>query len=290
MRRHIGFLMIYCLTGTLLLGWSPAPSVAAPLGNRVRAKVTALLDKLPEEYRAKMATFAEKVENYVNGREWVEEDYVAPFTVGLQFFLEYSPSSIEDRYSCSILASGPDIQFFDKRAIFPFQEDDIIEESATYVPINALIDFYVYLVIGNELDKYGAFEGTRYFERARSVLQEAKFSRFVKGWDFREDTLDEIFSENYKKFREMKDYYFYGMSILHEEPAQARDYIVQAIQRLEKVLKENDDNQAAKQFIDAHYQTVIEIFKKSKNTKPIEILMRLDPERKEIYEECLRAN
>ncbi|MDZ7265946.1 MAG: DUF4835 family protein [candidate division KSB1 bacterium] len=273
----------------LVLLLAVAGAVAAPEQGIVRAKVTAILDKLPDEFKPRMADFAGKVEKYINAKDWIEEDYVMPFTIGLQFFLEYRPTSTEDRYQCSLMISGPDLQYFDKRAIFPFQQNETITDSPGYVPVRALIDFYVYLLIGNELDKYGALAGTQYFEKARAILQEAKFSQFVYGWDYREDTLLTIFGENYKKFRELKDYYFYGMSALQEEPGPAREYIKQSLERLEIVLRENKDNQAARQFIDAHYSEIIDVFKGRKDIQPFQILLRLDPERKQIYEKQIAA-
>lgn len=262
---------------------------ANPPGQRVKSMVTVILDKLPDEFQPRMADFDKKVMNYINNREWIEEDYVAPFTVGLQFFLEYSPSSVEDRYTCSLIASGPDIQYYDKRAVFPFQENEIIQESGSYVPINGLIDYYVFLIIANELDKYGLMEGDKYFEKAAAVLQEAKFSRYVRGWDVREDVFQYMQSSTYKKFREMKDFYFYGLWAT-DTPQDTRKYLTTAITKLDTVLIENKDLLPAKQFIDAHYQEIVEIFKGANDTKPIKLLMKHDPERAKIYKEYLGTN
>lgn len=266
----------------------PAPAVARD--KKVRAKVSIILDKLPEEKKKRMANFQEKVANYINSRTWLDADYVNQFEVGVQMFLEDEFSTVEDRYRCNLLVSGPDIQFFDKRGRFPFQENEEIKPgSADYVPLLGLIDYYVYLVIANELDKYGLLEGTPYFEKARSVLQQGKFSRFFEGWDRREEALQAMFSENYKKFRELKDYYFYGLSLEKtDELAQKRDYVKQAVEKLADVLKENKDNLAAKQFIDAHYQEIVDLFKDSDDDSVFRVLLRIDPDRTELYEEYVQ--
>ncbi len=265
------------------------PPAALARDKKVRAKVNVILDKLPAEKKKRMAGFHEKLLSYLNSREWIEEDYVIPFEIGVQLFLEDEFSTIEDRYRCSIVVSGPDIQYFDKRGRFPFQENEELKRNAEYVPALGLIDFYVYLVIANELDKYGALEGTPYFEKARSVLQQGKFSRFFEGWDRREETLRATFSDNYKKFRELKDYYFYGLSLEKpEELATKRDYIKQAVQKLEQVLKDNNDNLAAKQFIDAHYQEVLDLFKDAGDNTVFKILIRIDPDREALYEEYVQ--
>jgi hypothetical protein len=256
----------------------------------VRPEVTVILDKLPEDKRQKMGNFAEKLRVYIATRVWIEEDYVRPFKLGLQLFLEDDPYPTEDRYRCSLIASGPDIQYYDKRALFPFQASETIQESGAAVPVRTLIDFYVYLVIANELDKYGENGGDVYFAKARALMQEGKYSQYAYGWDWREDTVLALTTDNYKKFRVMKDYYFYGLWSTQDEPDKTRHYTLQALKRLEEVLKENKDNLAAKQFIDAHYQEVIEIFKNGKDSTAFQIMTRLDPERENIYKEFIASN
>lgn len=253
---------------------------------KIIAKVTVILDKLPAEKKKRMADFQDKLTAYINSRNWVEEDYVNPIEIGVQMFIEDEFSTIEDRYRCSMVVSGPDIQYFDKRGRFPFQENEQLKSNAEYVPVIGLIEFYVYLILANELDKYGSLEGTGYFEKARSVLQQGKFSRFFEGWDRREETLRATSSANYKKFRELKDYYFYGMSLeKSDELAQKRDYVKQAVQKLEEVLTENKDNLAAKQFVDAHHQEIIDLFRDAGDDTVFKILIRIDPERTKLYEE-----
>lgn len=271
-----------------LVGIQPA-WCAAP-DKRLRAKVTVILEKLPVDKKTKMVNFHEKVANYINSRDWIEEDYVNPIDIGVQLFLEDSPSTVEDRYRCNILVSGPDIQYYDKRSRFPFQENEVLKPGAEFSPILGLIDFYINLVIGNELDKYGLLEGTRYFEKARGILQQGKFARppFFEGWDWRDETMRAIFSDNYKKFREMKDYYFYGLSLNDDEITQKRDYVKQAVEKLAEVLKENRDNLGAKQFIDAHYQEIIELFKDTGDDSVFRILIRIDPDRENIYQEYIQ--
>ena len=271
--------------GFLLIHLTATPAALAR-DKKVIAKVTVILDKLPAEKKKRLTDFQDKVTAYINSRVWVEEDYVNPIEIGVQMFLEDEFSTIEDRYRCSMVVSGPDIQYFDKRGRFPFQENEQLKANVEYTPLLGLIDFYVYLILANELDKYGSLEGTAYFEKARSVLQQGKFSRFFEGWDRREETLRTTSSENYKKFRELKDYYFYGMSLENkDELAQQRDYIKQSVQKLEEVLTENKDNLAAKQFIDAHFQEIVDLFRDAGDGTIFKILMRIDPDREALYEE-----
>jgi hypothetical protein len=289
MRVSIKLHLLAAALMLLFMSTTPARAHGDKRGRVITAKVTVIVDKLPQEKKTRMANFAEKVQNYINHRNWIEEDFVRPFEVGFQFFLEDNPSGIEDRYKCSLIAAGPDIQYFDKRALFPFQEGETIQESATYVPVRGLIDFYMFMIIANELDKYGASAGDHYFNKARGMMQEGKYSLFAYGWDIREDLVTALSSENYKKFRELKDYFFYGIWST-DEAAQTRHYVREALKRLEEILKEDKDHLAARNFLDAHYQEMVEIFKHGKDRTPFEILLQLDPDRKEIYNEYIEAN
>ncbi len=293
MRAEVGSVWMLTLIALLTACSSfraTAKASANPPPRVVRAEVTVILDKLPEDKRQRMANFAEKVRNYIHTRAWIEEDYVRPFKVGLQLFLEDSPDPTEDRYRCSLIASGPDLQYYDKRAVFPFQLNETIQESGAATPLRSLIDFYVHLIIANELDKYGEYAGDNYIAKAKAAMQEGKYSQYAYGWDWREDTINEIATDNYKTFRMMKDYYFYGLWSTVGEPVKTRKYVLDALQRLEEVLKENKDNLAAQNFIDAHYQEVIEIFKGSGDRTAFEIMTRMDPERKDVYKEFLASN
>lgn len=289
MSRVDSFRLVFMLSCVFLLVNLMAAPTALARDKKVIAKVTVILDKLPAEKKKRLTDFQDKVTAYINSRVWVEEDYVNPIEIGVQMFLEDEFSTIEDRYRCSMVVSGPDIQYFDKRGRFPFQENEQLKANVEYTPLLGLIDFYVYLILANELDKYGSLEGTAYFEKARSVLQQGKFSRFFEGWDRREETLRTTSSENYKKFRELKDYYFYGMSLEKEdELSQKRDYIKQSVQKLEDVLIENKDNLAAKQFIDAHFQEIVDLFKDAGDDAVFKIMIRIDPDRKALYEEFVQ--
>ncbi len=259
---------------------------ATPLNKTIRAKVTVIIDKLPLEKRQKMAKFDQQVLRYIETYNYVEEDFVEPFDVGIQLFLEDYPYNGEDRYKCSVLVNGPDLQYSDKRAQFSFQEREELTRNKGSA-IGYLIDFYLYLVAGNELDKYDEMAGEPYFEKARAVVEQGKFGQFFYGWDRRDDLMRDIFSDNYKKFRNMKNYYFFGMWGVQNDLPKQRGFVKQAIQQLKAVLNEKSDNLAATQFIDAHYQEIVDLFKESGDSEVFKTLKALNPERAEIYNEYI---
>lgn len=262
--------------------------VRAVEDNKVlNAQVQVVLDKLPLDKQEELKDFDEMVDQYINGYAWVEEDDVPPIEISVQIYLEKQATSIEERYTCTILVTGPDIRYYDKRAVFPFQAGDQIEHGATFHPLSGLIDFYIYLAIANEIDKLGYLEGQKYFDKAKAVMEQGKFTRYNTGWDRREDLIDELYSDNYKKFREMKDYFFYATSILPKEKDEARKYMVKAMEMLQEVMDKQHDLEAGKKFVDTHHMTVINLFKDAQDKRPIKILQNIDFDRSKLYDEYL---
>jgi tetratricopeptide (TPR) repeat protein len=250
----------------------------------VKAKVKVIIEKLPLDRQQKMRGFDELVKNYINNYDWLKDEDVDPIELTVQLFLETAPSSGEDRYRCQILIASGDIQYFDRRARFAYQKGDPLPHDLINLDsVTPLLDFYIYLVLANELDKYGYLMGTPYFEKARNVLETAKFGRFTDGWDIREVLIRKIFREPYKKFRELKDYYFYGLSVWDEDIKQAREYIGKAIEQLAEVMREDSNIEAAKQFIDAHYQEIIDLFQDAPDRSIFDVMIELDPGRKDLY-------
>lgn len=282
LQRHRNSMASIVLAILLPLGALPAQEKSL-----MEVHVRVDMDKLPVIKQQRMKDFQEKVSNYLNKHRWIEEENVPPFKVAVQMFLEDRPSNIEDRYKCNLVISGPDIQYVDERLTFAFQEGEPLEHDGQPTSLKLALHFYIYLIIAGEFDKLGYLEGSPYFTRARQAVEQGQFMRFTTGWDRRKELMESIETENYKRFREMKDYYFYALAIVDEDISKAREYMLQAIGMLRDVVLTDRKLLPARDFIGAHYQEILEIFKDSSNKEAIRILLELDPDRETIYKKYL---
>lgn len=259
----------------------------------VTAKVHVIIDKLPIDKQQKMKDFHEEVKSYIDQVEWLEEDDYVPIEISLQLFLTDSPSNYEDRYNCEFLISSTDVQYFDKRVRFPYQTGDQFVYSEQAVgPFTGVVNFYVNMVLGSELDKYRNFGGDLYYKRAESFAALGKFVRteFIRGWTEREELVKRVFKEPFTTFRKMKDYYFYGMYIREKDIKDARDNIKTALLMLETAMEKKSEFDEPKQFLNAHYREMVDIFKDAKNHDEVfKKLIQLDPDHKELYEEYISS-
>ena len=274
----------------LLFPFVPGLSAGNVFAQKVKAEVTVVLERLPIDKREKMADFQDKITQYINQYDWCEPKYDEEFPIKLQIYLQDASVSFEDRYRATLLVSNnTDMQFYDKRWLFNYDPQEMLTHDETQVnPLTSVIDFYVYILLGGEFDKYGKFEGSPFYEKARKISHQARFSRFILGWDERRQLIEEILAEKNKPYREAVDAYFLGLAYEEEDPAQTLKYCKKAVDLLAKLIRANPDYKLPHQFIDGHYIELIDLFKGTDYAQEVfQTLIAIDPDHKTEYEKYL---
>ncbi|MBN1996445.1 DUF4835 family protein [candidate division KSB1 bacterium] len=277
-------------TLTIILMMILSFSVSA---QRIEAQVKVTLDGLSQDKQTKLAGFADKIEHYINSYNWSDD----PWDTVVYVYFEMAPQDIstgaEERYSSVLMISNTnDIQFSDKRWKFAYQAEEILVHDEAYLhSFTNMVDFYIYLILGGEFDKWGTLGGTVYYEKARHIAEQSKFSlaRYIDGWDRRLDLVNLLLSDRHKPFREMVDYYFYGISFIREDNAKARKHCATAVEMLDKILSNEPENEYAKNFIEAHRSEMLEIFRRAKDKTPLRTLRVLDPDNERMYQDALES-
>lgn len=271
---HRFVMAVALLVVVILVGTIPASA------QKIVPRVKTILHTLPLEKQAWMRDFHERVESYIRARDWHDRNYGGEIHVHMEFLLQDNSTSSEERYSVNLLVSnGEDLQYFDKRCRFKYTHgEQITVNDPEQLPLTNLIDFYVYLILGGEFDKRGTLEGTPFYEKARDIAQHARYGlgRFVEGWDLREKLVKELLSDAHRPFREMVDYYFYGLSLLGEDDVQARKYCAEAVNLLVKLLSQEPKNDHAVKFLDAHRREMIAVFANSQDAVVLHRLAQVD--------------
>jgi len=276
----------------LLLGFLLMSFCEDIRAQEVKAEVTVILERLPVEKQEKLADLEQKIRDYINNYTWVEDRYGGEINITIQMYLEDISVSYEDRYKGHFLISdNVDIQYFDKRWRFPYQPADFLtHDENSFHPLTSLIDYYIYLILGGEFDKYGRFQGTPFYEKALKICELAQFGRghFHEGWDLREDLVKNLLSKENKAFREMVNIYYLGLYYLDEDINMARKYCRRAVRMIGEALREEPQNERYRQFLNAHYIELIDIFKDSPDKSIFEELIAIDPDHEQAYREHLK--
>jgi len=278
----------------LVLIWGGGMAAIAPAtcwAQRIEAIVETDLRTLPLEKQNKLQNFAEKVQHYINSYNWTDDPWTTTIPVTINLVLQDMTSGAEERYSGNILIhNNYDIQYYDKRWRFAHQTGaTLTHDNAAQDSFTSLIDFYIYLILGGEFDKWSTLGGTPYFERAKNIAEQAKFGmgRYIEGWDRRVELVESFLADRHRPYREMVDYYYYGISFVQQDNAKAREHCATAVQMLDKILTDDPNNEYAKKFISAHYMEMLEIFRRAQDKTPLRTLLVLDPEHEVAYREVL---
>ncbi len=99
----------------------------------------------------------------------------------IQIYLQDASVSFEDRYSGNLLiANSTDVQFYDKRWRFNYDSyEPLIPDENLFHPLTSVLEFYIYMVLAIEFDKYGKLSGTPNFNKAVNINEQARFSRIT---------------------------------------------------------------------------------------------------------------
>lgn len=250
------------------------------------------LNALPDEKREKLQGFKQILEDYLNNFKWTKDEFLGEFSISWTLLLQDISVSYQDRYKAQILVSNKsDVQYTDRRCRFAYQKGEIpVHPDNNWDSLTSLLDFYMNIIIAEEIDKFGRFLGTPYIEKAKVIADQARFGlgQFIEGWDLRVELIDNLLSDKTKNYREMKDFYFYGLYFAKEDPAKSRTYIKEAINMLQEIKKNEDPKfKRCEKFLEAHHIEIVELFKDSKDTEVFEKMIKLDPDRANIYRENL---
>ncbi len=274
------------ITTAVLLGlFVTCPSAPA---QRLVASVTVDFVRLPQENQNKLIGLEKIIEAYINQREWGLDDY--GYNVPLDFeihFEEAKAISFEDRYSARVVVSNQsNAQYIDRRWEFPLEPGVQLIHSEQFEPFRSFIDYYVFMILGHEFDKVKKFGGQEYFESARRIVQNARFSsRYFLGWDKREEWVEELLSEISGHTRYLNFLYYTGEWLYYDERDReaAKQYLLYAIKQLDKVPEEK-----LKRFFELNYYNYANALADYREFTALSKLASLDPDHADLYQRLLK--
>ena len=147
---------------------------------------------------------AKVVDCYNALTDWTGEIFDEPVSIKVQIVLLDKSLSYEDRYSGTFLISNnADLQYYDKYWLFPYQPGQSLNHFTDgYDPLGGFLDFYVYLILASEYDKFGEFLGNPYFDLAKQIADQGMFNtQFRVGWRERTEFITGLLSDEHRPFR-----------------------------------------------------------------------------------------
>ncbi len=263
-------------------------------GQQVKAEIMVHLEALPILHREQMADFDFVLTDYIEEWDWLQEDLPEPVHLVFEAILAFLGSAVKTQYGSRLTVyNGTDLKYLDRWWLFEYEREDLLQhDDQQFHALTWLIDYYVQIMIGHELDKYTEFGGDRHFQRANAIALDGRFSReFQRGWDERLDLIDGILAEDYKPHRLIRNRYFRGMAAHRENKlVESMALCRQAVDIMAEQYEKNPRDKRLQDFLNAYYLQLADVFSTVSSTDVYDILMEIDPAHRSTYEDYAKRS
>ncbi len=297
MKKYLVFALFLVLSAA-------APGLAT--AQEIKANVTVNMELIPQDYRYYASTMASDVERYVNGQKFSNEEWSgSPIPVDINIYLSGGGGGV---FSAKLVivsrrnldgptetpAQSVGIRFFDDKWEFEFaQNANLSFNNIRFDYFNTLLDMYMLMVIGFDLDSYNANAGTNCFEAARNLFLLGA-NKQAKGYETtsqpgdmsRYNILNDLCDMRNQDFRTIiTDYYRLGLDKIGFDKEQGLKGLADVLGRMAdfKQKKMTGSGVFMQLFFDTKAQELGSIFNGYPDEQVFNDLMYLDPSNSTIY-------
>jgi hypothetical protein len=260
-------------------------------GQTIRFRVTLETPTIIPQEQDILAPLPGQLEDYVNNYDWTGENESIVIECTASLIVETVTSRGSDKiYRSQFLVSSPSGEnYYDKNCEFVYQQGHAMSRNrAIFDPLLALVDYYIYMVLGGELDTWLPRGGSKYYDMAQTVANQGAISNYSAGWNDRLDAVRLITDSDHIPLREAKLYYYdclYNVEAKNNKE-NARRLSKLVLQKLEQVHQRRPNSQALKRFFDAHFNEICGLFVFAENDNFVDRLSGMDPRHSETYQQC----
>ena len=194
------------------------------------------------------------LEQWMNDRQWTELQFQKNERINVTFNITVSKyDKSNNRFTCTamIQANRPVFNSAYTTTLYNNKDGDFTFDFAQFDQLNfneemvdnqltALMAYYAYLIIGLDLDSFGALAGTEILQRCMNLANNAQDLGFP-GWKAFEDSknrfaiINDYLDEAMKPFRQLQyDYYRKGLDEMSNNAERGRTNVSEALELLKQ--------------------------------------------------------
>jgi len=283
----------------------------------IQAKLTVNVDKdkIPSNVDRKIfMTLQANLTNFLNNRKWTGDAFQTSEKIQCNFFLNITKMGAPNIYTASLTIQAarpaynstyqcPLINFIDDNVTFKYVEYQPIEFNENRVQGNdalasnltAVFAYWVNIILGFDYDSFSLRGGDPYFVKAQNIVNNAPESGEISGWKNYESQRNRYWlteNLNNNRFALFHDavysYYRNGMDLLYENEDEGRNGILNCLNYLATIQKENPNSMIMQFFFQGRSTELVKVFSKaSKDTRDraLNHLLKLDVTNARFYNE-----
>lgn len=277
----------------------------------LKCQVTLNSDQIEGSNKQMFTTLKQSIEEYLNQNKWTNMTVMEQEKIDCSMMITVNSVTTEGLFKCTMQLQSrrpvyntgymtPVLNFMDQNFNFTYQEFDRLEwqQSTFTTNLTAMLAYYVYLIIGMDLDTYQRLGGTPMFQQCENIVnlcQSASMDQSEqKGWIAFESNrsryalINNLMDEAFRDYRGyIYEYHRLGLDMMAANVANGRAKIAEGIEVLRTANRARPATYVVQTFIDAKSDELVEIFKQgtpAEKKKVTETLVAVDPTHSDRYE------
>ena len=191
--------------------------------------------------------------------------------------------------------------YVDNDCILTYVQNQAIDFGANQYNSNlaSILGFYAYVLIGMDYESFSKGGGAKYFALAEQIMNQVPTNApDAKGWrpyDSQRNRywlINNIQGSKYELFKQaLWDYHYAGMDNFYDKPALARQNIMNALDKLDRLAKDNPNGILLAVFFQAKSDELVGVFSGAdagEKTKAVAYLRRIDPSNSSKYDKLAK--
>ncbi|MCX7984272.1 MAG: DUF4835 family protein [Bacteroidetes bacterium] len=276
------------------------------LAQELQCEVNVHMEAIPTSQRSYLQTFKDDVERYLNSTRFTSETieekircsfdiFIKQYTGNNQYLAQVYIASQRPIYRGDEKTDAytPMLRIMDENWEFIYIPNQrMIQDDFVVDPLCDFLDFYAYIIIGFDYDTYEPLSGSPWFQKAFNICQQLASSQLGRYWQQASSSYNrytlarELTSTNYEQFRiALNQYYFDGIDKISIEPPSALEAITYSLETIAAFRKLNPNSVVIKQFFDAKYKEIADIFLQYPTRDIYDKLSTIDQEHRATYQE-----
>jgi hypothetical protein len=250
------------------------------------------------------------IREFVNNTRWTTETFADNEKIECSMTINLSEmTSVEDfGGSIQITSARPVFNSSYKTAVFNFRDEDFKIKYQRNAPmifsidqhrsnLTSILAFYVYMIIAYDYDTFSPEGGTKYFNKAQQIVNNAQ-SAVEPGWKaFEGDRnrywlVDNALQPVFKPLRQaFYKYHRQGFDMLYNNITEGRKVIMQAIDLIQQVAKQRIASMNVQIFFSTKVDELVELFKGAtpeEQQKAYALFKSIDPGNATKYEKIIK--
>jgi hypothetical protein len=259
-------------------------------------------------------TLQSALTNFINNRKWTSDAFQPSEKIQCNFLLNINGVVGPNVYKGTLTIQAarpaynssyqcPLVNYLDENFVFRYVEFQPIEFNENRVQgsdpltsnLTAILAYWINIILGFDYDSFSLRGGDQYFLKAQNIVNNAPESGEISGWKNYESQRNRYWlaeNLNNNRFALLHDafysYYRNGMDIFYENEDEGRNGILNCLNFLSTLNKENPNSMIMQFFFQGKSSELVKVFSKSgKETKDraLSLLLKLDVTNARLYNE-----